>query len=181
MKKAEKKIGRPGISPPSNAYITSISSIIGYDAEANCLKLKNGYSAAINIPGIDILHYKDSDKDIAYTSWGQAIQSSTVPTKLIILSDHPSYSDQIAYFVCRRDQQVHPYRRALLDRQLRWIQHYEKSQLDRLYFVFFFGNPDTIDYSIDQYTRLLSPLVVPRRCTMEDYKHIYRLIFQGDY
>lgn len=159
-------------------FVLSVSNLLGYDDEHNCIRLKNGYAAVIRVSGIDIVNYKAIDQEQAYLSFGIGLQKNHVPHKMVFVSDHVDYSEQIHFLRCRLKTQEHPYLRFLLERQISWLQAYESSQSDRCgYEIFFSENPIEASDAADQFAaQLRAGKNVAERCNREQCIRLYQIL-----
>ena len=168
--------------PQANEFVASISNVCGYDNDHNCIRLKNGFAAMIQIPGIDILNYKRNDQEYVYGTFGQATQVCQEPHKIVMLSDHADYTEQIEYLTMKKEKAAHPYRQYLLQRQIDWLQYYETSQNDRLAYLFFYAKAEEdASGAADLYIRTLrAGRNYAVRCDRKQCERVLRILLQGE-
>lgn len=166
---------------PADAFIITVSNLCGYDEGHNCIKLKDGFSAVVQIPGIDIVNFKKADQEYVYSAFGQSTQGCPVSHKIVILSDRSHYTEQIQFLKSKIEKAVHPQRKHLLERQIEWLKYYETSQTDRLAYVFFYARtPEDASAAADQYIgsmRAGRNYIV--RCDKEQCERVLQLLLQG--
>ena len=179
MSKAAKIKPTPKLS--AGAFVITISNVCGYDTEHNCIRLKDGYAAVVQIPGIDILNFKKNDQEYAYSTFGQTTQGCTASHKIVILSDRSNYTEQIEFLKSKEAKADHPYRKYLLERQIEWLQYYETKQSDRLAYVFFYDKAaEDASSAADHYVNAMrNGRNYTIRCNQDQCERVLQLLLQG--
>jgi hypothetical protein len=158
-----------------------VSDVCGYDDAHDCVRLKTGFAAVIHIPGIDIINYKPNDKEYSFYTFGQATQVCPVPFKVVFLSDHADYAEQLGNLRARLEKTEHPYRRYLLQRQAEWLEYYQTAQTDRFAYLFFLGAtaPEASD-AAELYIRVFrAGRNYAARCGRGQCERIFQVLLQG--
>jgi hypothetical protein len=172
---------KPTPKIPASAFVITISNVCGYDTEHDCIKLKDGYTSVVQIPGIDILNYKKADQEYVYTAFGQATQGCPEAHKAVILSDRSHYTEQIEFLKTIAAKADHPYRKYLLERQIEWLKYYESTQNDRLAYVFFYAKtPEDAASAADHYVNTMrTGRNYSVHCDREQCERVLQLLLQG--
>lgn len=127
-------------APTAGPFVVSATSLRGINLETGILRTNKGiYAGAIKVRGIDIEGLRPADQEAVYAGWGAAEQACELSRKIVLCETRPDLSSQRNYIQSALSQQSNPFRRSILERQLFWIDHYQRTQKDQTGYVLFFS------------------------------------------
>lgn len=161
-------------------FVMDAGSIAGIEDDCYVVT-RNELIGAVRVPGIDIFHFKESDRNISMRAFGNAVAQTDIPTKYVFIGCKPDYSRQIALLARKELAQENSFRKKLLARQRAWLEYYEKNLEERLSFVLFFS-PDKSRIA-DSMARYISCLqqakVAASVCDRRDLTQLFSTLLQG--
>lgn len=131
---------KPKVAPTAGPFVLSATSLRGIDLTTGILRTSKGlYAGAIKVRGIDIEGLRPTDQETVYAGWGAAEQACELPRKIVLCETRPDLSSQRNYILSALSTQQNAFRKSLLERQLFWIDYYQKNQKDQTGYVIFFS------------------------------------------
>lgn len=168
-------IRKPAKRAKLNSFVSAVSDITGIDGEF--IKTRSGFAGMLRAPGTDIINYQPGDQETAFQRFGQALQNSTVPVKMVFMDVAPNLEEQKNNIKYRMGRTQHPYRRELLARQMRYMEKLETGQRERMaYLLFFHENQMEIARSMNVYRNAM-PDIQP--CTAEEITQVTANLLGG--
>lgn len=132
-------------TPKLDPFILSAVMIVGVDEERNLVKLRdNQFLGAIRIEGIDVQSLKDTDKANVYASYARAEKTYKGSKKTVFTSIRHAYVDQKQRLIERLEKEKTPYRKYLIEREIKWLEDFEVNQRHQVAYMLFFGNDPEI-------------------------------------
>lgn len=123
-------------------FVVHVSRITGIGD--GMIRTLDGYIGAVRILGVDIKHYKEVDKNVCMMAFGNVLQAITIPTKYVVLSCRPDYSQQIAYIARSESRQKNQARKKILQKIRNGLEHCQKNAVRRLTFCLLFDSDRSV-------------------------------------
>lgn len=98
---------------------------------------KAQYAVVLQIGGVDIFGYSDSDKQSCYAHLSDATLRLGCQSKLVFIDGKPQLDEQIRYVTYKHDKQHHPFRKAILRKQLDELQHLEATAVRETFLMLY--------------------------------------------
>jgi hypothetical protein len=161
-------------------FVTALSTITGIK-DGMFIKSGGDYIGAVKVPGIDIFNFKQQDREMSMSAFGNALSIVEIPTKYVFCGCKPDYSNQIANLAKHELMQKNPFLKHILERERSWLEYYQNEEEMRSVFVLFFS-PDIeiIKDSIKKYMACLSKgkldVII---CKENDLAVIYKILLNG--
>lgn len=167
-------------SSSPDKFVTAVSTITGIK-DGMFIKSGDSYIGAVKVPGIDIFSFKQQDREMSMSAFGNALSVVEIPTKYVFIGCKPNYSNQISNLAKHELRQENPFLRHILERERSWLEYYEKKEEMRSVFVLFFSpNIEIIKDSIKKYTACLSKGKLEAvLCNEDDLAMIYKILLNG--
>lgn len=178
QKKVRYKKVKPDKPPQMDEFVSYASSITGF--KGNCIKLKSGFSAMVEVPGIDVVNYKPYDKENAFEAFARALISSEGNFKISFLQKSPDYSTQIQHLQKKLSKTRHPHKRYILEEQIQMFIYYSTNQTDRMAYVFFFNDtPELALKGAENFIDNMRVVTQPHICTKREVIDVLRIMLRG--
>lgn len=141
--------------PPT---VLDTSDLVGIDTDHMMLKIRGGQLAGtLHVHGIDADGMHQDDKERLYYAWTNAEMTCELPRKIVLCDAKTSLARQKEHIHYRLQNTDSEYCKWLLQRELLWVEEFEKTQRERIGYVIFYGaDPSVIRSAMRLYASKLS-------------------------